>query len=199
MCCNNNPEYVMLLKKSWGNKKWVKCWKVLRSDGRSFYTGTKFYPGHYKLLISDYDSRRPQGFHVYTKIPNTSPFVGVCSLDRIVAVWCKTSTLLVASEHPDEAVFSEIKILEKDWNNSNIGECPPYPMSVININDYDGEKSIALRKAVRWINSNMRDINTFQGLTYQEIEFLRSYLHNNKMWCQKTLQIQGISEVFKHV
>lgn len=116
MCCYNCPACIDSLKNKYKDKEWVVFWKTINKDGRSSVMNFDYTPGIHHRQVKSYNENRPRGFHVYlTK--ETARELKENSSDEIIPVYCNMNTLIAADE--DEAVFSTIKILKKDWDNAN--------------------------------------------------------------------------------
>ena len=122
MCCLNEMPARKELLKSFGKRKTRVCWKLVNSiSGKSWPSGYKYSPGRHKAHVKRYYKRLPKGIHVYT----TYPEYIILREEVVIPVICNRNNLLRAERRRinSQAVFTEILILKKDWEEAMKGKC----------------------------------------------------------------------------
>jgi hypothetical protein len=135
MCCYQSSEVKKwLLNNTFKRRKTARFLKVLDCAGRSPYAKMTFGPGKHVATttkntpIKRYNSNNPRGFHVHMnadiiRFGLAGVRIGNQILTHIndvtevvIPITCHVNDLIAADIN--QAVFSQINISEKDWNEA---------------------------------------------------------------------------------
>lgn len=114
MCCHPLPAAKRWLRKQNANKKWIKCWKTLHSNGRSLFAFFQYQPGTHQCGRKKYNPQKPHGFHVWLDIPSPHEVFN----NTLLPVYGDLASLVCTGY--DQAVFSRILIKRKDWIDAGL-------------------------------------------------------------------------------
>ncbi len=119
MCCYASGSAKKELLKRFGKKKTIVLWKRLRMSGKANIANYQYRPGKHELEcpLKKYRVDSPKGFHVYIEKP------AQYQDERIIPVICHRDHLVRVSRSYyyssiSQAVFTQIMILKKDWDES---------------------------------------------------------------------------------
>lgn len=118
MCCYRNVAAGKRLLKRFGKRQTLQLWKVLEADGRACLADYRYRPG---VNVSDftgsYTLRYPRGIHVYVS-KEKDLYGGSWPRQVLVTVICHRDDFIRAAS--DQAVFSKVTILKKDWEAAGL-------------------------------------------------------------------------------